>query len=550
MSAVQPILCAGHFGDLCIILPLLKSRFDKSGVRQPVIVGKKYSAMLEGVSYVEPVVFDGDWKRGGDSEVNRAAAEFAKSKFPDSEIAFVNPVFGKNGEAKHTDSFAKELWHHAGTLEGWSKLPLVFDRRDPEREAELARKLVFAKPTILAALDGISSPFMKKPELLKSLRDRFKHWKVVDMASVKAKKPFDLLGLFDRAALLVTIDTMHLQLSRASAVPVVALARDVPSKWNGSPWHSRYAFYCRYGEYDWRADELLQAAEDTLTGLPKPWTKPVNGLMENGYNPAIVRWDGKLLFAYRYHPDRAWRTKLRLATLNDNFELIEDREIQMPADIANYSHEDPRFFVHKDRLFMSYTVAIPGDVPRQSRCVMAYGELACEAGTWQIKNHTQPHCGNNDWSGKEKNWVFWGHDGRLFCIYQCDPEQIVLELDGAKVVGEHRSGGPKWAFGEIRGGTAPMLFNGRWIRFFHSSLRGRYYIGACEMEMTPPFKTIKVSSHPIIAGHEWLCGAPHWKPNVAIPYGAIVDGDKIVLSLGINDCRACVSVLDEKQLRL
>lgn len=543
------IVLLGHFGDLCIILPLLKQRADQTGSPQPIVVARNYASLLEGVSYVDPVIYDGDWMRGKSLDANKAAAEFAKSKFPDCKLTFLNPIEGD--PPKVMDNFVKEMWHLAGSVGGWNTLPLVFDRRDLHREAKLAGKIAMAKPIILAALDGISSPFLKKPELMASLKARFKHWKVVDMSTVKAEKPYDLLGLFDRAALLVSIDTMHLHLSRASNVPVIALSRDMPGKWYGTPWSNRYAFHCRYSQYDRRKEELLQAADDALTGHPKVWTMPVSGIMEDAYNPAIVQWQGLTLFGYRYHPDRSWRTQLRLAVLGDNLALKEDHALKMPPEIVNYSHEDQRFFVHQGKLMMSYTVAIPGDdQTRKPRCVIQYGELVHQSGQWQIIDACHPNYGHNDWTDREKNWLFFSHEDKIHFIYQCDPEQVVLELNGANATACYTSEAPKWAYGPIRGGTAPMLYKGRWIRFFHSCQYGRYYAGACEVEMTPPFRTIKVSNAPIVAGHEWMCGAPHWKANVAIPYGAYVDGDKIVLSIGINDCRACVSVLEERQLRL
>jgi predicted GH43/DUF377 family glycosyl hydrolase len=80
------------------------------------------------------------------------------------------------------------------------------------------------------------------------------------------------------------------------------------------------------------------------------------------------------------------------------------------------------------------------------------------------------------------------------------------------------------------------------VRFFHSQSRERgpinwrYHTGALLMEMDPPFRVVSVCKVPLVSGNEeWAPGVAHWKPNVAIPYGATEHGDGYAVTMGIND---------------
>ena len=67
-------------------------------------------------------------------------------------------------------------------------------------------------------------------------------------------------------------------------------------------------------------------------------------------------------------------------------------------------------------------------------------------------------------------------------------------------------------------------------------IKFRYHIGALLMEDKPPFRTVKITRHPILSGNEeWMMGVHHWKPNVVFPCGAIEDKDGYLLTYGVND---------------
>lgn len=148
---------------------------------------------------------------------------------------------------------------------------------------------------------------------------------------------------------------------------------------------------------------------------------------------------------------------------------------------------------------------------------------------------------------------------KLHVIYQCSPEQIIYRLgDGCNVDEVYRTESPSWEHGELRGGTQPLSYQGKWLRFFHSlhrhgqnRLDWSYAIGACVMQSEPPFKIEKISRFPIYSGDERY--VPDWrfvKPNVAICYGAIPSGDGWDVGVGLNDCLSSIIHVKESDLNL
>jgi len=163
------------------------------------------------------------------------------------------------------------MWWIAGRAPEWETHPLVFDCRDAAREAALVKSVATGgRPLILTAFTGRTSPFKQKDDLLCELKDKFPNQAIVDISAIQAERVYDLLGLFDSATMLISADTMHLHLSRASKVPVIALARDYPSNWNGTPPQTRFKFYCRYGEYPAKKQELLATMDKILCPPSRP----------------------------------------------------------------------------------------------------------------------------------------------------------------------------------------------------------------------------------------------------------------------------------------
>jgi hypothetical protein len=263
------ILALGKLGDVINLLPL--ARFDNErGNRWKLIVSHDYASLLDGVSYLDPIVFNGNFM-----ELSRAV-DFAKTIDEGYKIAQVcgdretvlREAYVKSGidiNAQYCESFAKEQWRLLGRLAEWkNQYPLVFDNRQPVRESELLKKMPSGKKGwILCNLGGVTSPFPWGNVLMEMLRLRFGRWyEIVDISKIRADRFYDLLGIYEHpnTKCLVSCDTATLQLAYACpALPVVALTQDQPSLWHGSPNRPQYIAHVRYGDFPNRAVEILGA---------------------------------------------------------------------------------------------------------------------------------------------------------------------------------------------------------------------------------------------------------------------------------------------------
>jgi hypothetical protein len=248
----------GRNGDIINALPLAWEEFRIRGP-QDWIVSEEFAPLLEGVSYVRPVIFKGQYW-----DLQACVQEFSREY---DELRIVQAWSANWPTVALGDSFVRSAFAQIGRR-GWPGV-LCFDRRSPEREARLVERLGVDSNTILLAIDGTSSPFAHRAALLESLKSAFgDRVKVIDPI---AERIYDVLGLFDRAVCLVTIDSAFLHLSWATPrLPVIALIADGPTSWHGTATRPNQAFRCRYGEYPARAAELLAAVEQAIQPRPEP----------------------------------------------------------------------------------------------------------------------------------------------------------------------------------------------------------------------------------------------------------------------------------------
>ncbi len=234
------LIVLGRYGDIINCLPMAYA-FHKRGGRLRWLVSEEYASILDGVSYVDAEVWPGS------QDTLHRAIQHVRRK---GQRALVAQAWMNPDQQHRTDSFAKEQWRLAGMLDHYGRFPLVFDRRFPKREAELlARvgipnnpdyykathevtfdgKLSEARPIVLVATTSVSTPYKYADKLIATLRGM--DAEIIDMDNVRASNVFDLLGLFERADCLVSVDTMHHHLARASYLPVVYLQND---GWKGA----------------------------------------------------------------------------------------------------------------------------------------------------------------------------------------------------------------------------------------------------------------------------------------------------------------------------
>jgi hypothetical protein len=250
-------IALGKNGDVISILPILYRDSKLTGVKSIVVTSEKFRSIFEGVSYCETVVYPGAW---GDLH---GAIKFAKTNY--DEVVILQCHGERFPFAQTQRSFQQEVYQRAGLLNEWDNLELVFDQRDLKCEKELIsntvpRKAAAGRPYdkfILLGDGGQSAPFPQVEELFTMLQTSFgETHKIIRLSTVKAERIYDLIGLYDRAACLVTTDTVHLHLAKASTVPIIALARD---GWVGASPSKRFMLYANYSQWDAIKAKLIGA---------------------------------------------------------------------------------------------------------------------------------------------------------------------------------------------------------------------------------------------------------------------------------------------------
>lgn len=256
----KPDVCIvelGRYGDLANILPVCR-HIAENYTRPHVMVSREFASILEGVSYVVPEIVDIPYQQLS------AAMKLAKERFKNVLRA---QIYGlENGkpmqQEKKCASFNRESWRMMGFQGKFDdkSFKLVFDLRNPAREDALWRSLKKTdKPALLIQVTkSASSPFPYGSTLRDKIHERFAdRFEIIDLSTVIAERIYDLLGVIDRAAGLVSIDTALLHLSAASDTPVIALVN--PMGWGGSELRCNCVARMTYTEVETSPDWLMEA---------------------------------------------------------------------------------------------------------------------------------------------------------------------------------------------------------------------------------------------------------------------------------------------------
>jgi predicted GH43/DUF377 family glycosyl hydrolase len=277
------------------------------------------------------------------------------------------------------------------------------------------------------------------------------------------------------------------------------------------------------------------------------------------YNPSLCQYQGRVLISYRHHSRNDWRTELGIAELDAALKPIANKPLVPPDEFKMQSLEDLRFCFFAGKPYASFTVSQYPAI--EFRAIIVYGELVETDAAWTIPKFFIPAFGKNDFTGTEKNWLFWEHQGKLFCLYLTnDNEQIILELDGARVEASHKSKALPCPWGTpIHGGAICEGENGNLLHFWNSHTAhrdrslDRYLVGVAELSGVPPFDMVRISKRPILVGEEGACldRNPHYKNNVCFVCGAMKTGEnEWIVSFGRNDAQACLVKLRANDLKL
>lgn len=217
------------------------------------------------------------------------------------------------------------------------------------------------------------------------------------------------------------------------------------------------------------------------------------------------------------------------------------KEVRVPASFEYCSVEDMRIFTHQGATLASFTLA--GQTDKGWICQMLLGEINERRELAWANALASPVK-----SLVEKNWVFFSHNGKLFCVYYPAPH-VVYEV---KIDDNMPSLGDRWEaenwkaadfMENARGGASPVRVGDEFYHFYHTQHRhGRtmaYQVGLYTFDVKPPWNVRRIIKGPL------LSMVPSKRDlDCIFPTGAAMEEGKWHLSCGIQDMETVGVTLD------
>lgn len=193
------IIQFGKVGDTLNILPALLEGGN-------IVLEPPYDTICDGTSYAGAV--SRLWN------LDAAVTEFPTYK-----------VTNLNGTPRRNKNFCYDSWNRTGLSESERDArPLVFDRRDASREKTVLGALgALARGRVLVNISGDSFQFPARRLFDSKLKDDY-----IRINDVRTPRVYDMLYLFERARLLITVDTGLVHLAYACGLPLIVIGPDDP----------------------------------------------------------------------------------------------------------------------------------------------------------------------------------------------------------------------------------------------------------------------------------------------------------------------------------
>jgi len=312
---------------------------------------------------------------------------------------------------------------------------------------------------------------------------------------------------------------------------------------------------------------VYEQAED----LGGKFTRIVKGLPKGSvanFSPSIEVFNDTVYIAWRSQPEAfGFRYDNKYFYLNnepndiyigmlsaDQTSVIGTKKLR--PNKHRLSYEDPRLFVGPDKnlyvQFVASTYASKYDSnpkklfhqPKVVVCWVNENFQAVRAAIPPIGKNRQPEAA-------EKNWAFFSANDELNCLYSTRP-LIVERESGNKITLDTKVLDQAAKGCATFNSTAPINLGYGYLIFYHwkhmtCTPEGRpyliYHVGAyiTDKEFT---KVMYLTEEPLFTGSlndrviEWTdtFGTPvSNQPAVILPFGAFIEGDELVMSLGVND---------------
>ena len=295
--------------------------------------------------------------------------------------------------------------------------------------------------------------------------------------------------------------------------------------------------------------------------LPDAWTALNNGPVW-AFNPGLLRLESGWLMAYRIVGGDGQR-RIGLCRLTPGFEVIQStRTALSDAIMLPPGSNIPRWFADPRQVRLGGSIFLQWNSgwhePQNAQFLQ---QLDVDAmgpiGPARELHLIGPR------RVIEKNWMLFGNDP-YFAVYSVCPHRILtfsldthggidcLEVEGTAWIDSYAD-----LFGEIRGGAPPIRDGDGFVSFCHSVYgeAGDYAYEATAYRFATafPFRPTHVpfSTLPLMSGSAFPRRLPPLNPEirtVIYPVGAQLDGDRWIISLGLDDERCAIVALTRSEV--
>lgn len=264
------------------------------------------------------------------------------------------------------------------------------------------------------------------------------------------------------------------------------------------------------------------------------------------FNPSCIdRPDGRWLVTRR----AVWDKRDKMG-FNDLVAFKMENNVPQIGQIVNLGKrweiehfEDPRVMMHDGQVY----IGACNFIRNNQGCTYPHQIICTVDQNWNLIRRYDPVFRNNGsdcgmQNLHEKNWTWFWIDDQPYLHYSGDPQVVAKFTPDFVFTGQQWSVGwdtRVWNYGHIRGGTPPVLIDGLYWTFFHSSTpwtptKRQYHMSAMAFSSKPPFDVQCIVPEPILSGSQcdiWQDG----KPLCIFPGKAILKGDEWFIVFGVND---------------
>ena len=287
----------------------------------------------------------------------------------------------------------------------------------------------------------------------------------------------------------------------------------------------------------------------------------------DAFNPSLTKIDEGYLLIFRYCPDlitQYWISEIGFVVLNENFDPISEPQLlnTRPRRSKTPSQaEDARIFSYRGKTYLTYNDNIDEIYfdGYKRRDIFMVELIKTERG-YTLSNALK--ITNSDKYAKfsiQKNWVPFEWNSSPYFSYSLNPHEVheASLKNGSTRIAYESSPSIQWDYGQLRGGTPPIVVDGKNLAFFHSSMKIvspsshnqkllHYFMGAYTFSLEPPFEIDKMSKQPIVA--KSFYPPSFQQKRVIFPGGAVYQDPYIYVAYGKDDCEIWIAKLSKEAL--